>query len=66
MPVLKFLNFTESNVDKDLVLLDKAIKRKNEILKDHFPSHISEELDVAIREKFPIFLPREAVSKENV
>jgi hypothetical protein len=47
-------------------LLDKAIKRKNEILKDHFPSHISAELDAAIREKFPIFLPREAVSKENV
>ena len=48
------------------VLLEKAIKRKNEILKDHFPSHISAELDAAIREKFPIFLPREAVSKENV
>lgn len=46
-------------------ILDKAIRRKNEILANHFPDHISEELDQAIREKFNIVLSREAVGRTS-
>jgi trimethylamine--corrinoid protein Co-methyltransferase len=45
------------------VLLDKAVERKNEILNNHFPSHISDETDIKIRSKFPIFLTREAMGR---
>jgi len=45
------------------VLLDRAIKRKNEILSSYFPSHISEETDAELRAKFPIFLSREAMGR---
>ncbi len=44
------------------VLLNQAIKRRDEILRQHHPSHISAETDAEIRAKFPIFLPREAVA----
>ncbi|MGB1011732.1 MAG: trimethylamine methyltransferase family protein [Thiolinea sp.] len=44
-------------------ILDKAIRRKNEILSTHFPDHVSDEVDQAIREKFNIVLPREAVGR---
>lgn len=43
------------------VLLHKAVKKKNEILRSRFPSHISAEMDAKIRAEFPIFLPREAM-----
>jgi trimethylamine--corrinoid protein Co-methyltransferase len=36
-----------------------ARDRTREILETHFPSHISDELDSRIREKFDIRLPRE-------
>ena len=45
------------------VLLDRAIKRKNEIRSSYFPSHISEETDAELRAKFPIFLSREAMGR---
>lgn len=42
-------------------LIEKAIARKNEILAEHFPGHVSDEIDAQIREKFDIFLPREGM-----
>ena len=44
-------------------ILDKAIRRKNEILASHFPDHVSDKVDQAIREKFNIVLSREAVGR---
>jgi trimethylamine--corrinoid protein Co-methyltransferase len=46
------------------VLLHKAVERKNKILSSHFPSHISDETDIEIRAKFPIFLTREAIGRD--
>lgn len=40
-------------------LLDKAVRKKKEILDSHFPSHISNATDEQIRAQFPIFLSRE-------
>jgi trimethylamine--corrinoid protein Co-methyltransferase len=48
------------------VLLDKAIARKNEILSNYHPTHISDEVDRQVREQFPIFLPREAFGRESL
>ena len=45
------------------VLLDKAIEKRDEILANHFPQHISNELDAKVREKFPIFLSPEAMGR---
>lgn len=45
------------------VLLDKAIKKRDEILASHFPQHISDELDARVREQFPIFLSPEAMGR---
>jgi trimethylamine:corrinoid methyltransferase-like protein len=45
------------------VLLDKAIARKNEILDNYFPDHVSDEVDQKIREQFNIFLPPEAFGR---
>jgi len=44
--------------------LTNAIARKKEILKQHFPSHVSDEADLQIREEFPVFLSREAIRRE--
>jgi trimethylamine--corrinoid protein Co-methyltransferase len=46
-------------------ILDKAIRRKNEILAGHFPDHISDEADRAIRERFNIKLSRQDVGREE-
>ena len=43
--------------------LRKAIERKKEILESHFPSHVSDEKDLEIRAKFPIFLSGEAMGR---
>ena len=40
-------------------VIDKARKRKLEILGEHFPAHIDDEMDARIRQAFPIRLPRE-------
>jgi len=45
------------------VLLDKALARKKEILENYFPGHVSDEVDRQIRERFNIFLPREAFGR---
>ena len=45
------------------VLLERAIEKKNEILSTHFPKHISDATDAAVREQFPIFLPPEAMGR---
>ena len=44
-------------------LLIEARKRVDEILSNHYPSHISEETDSALRKQFKIKLPRELMSK---
>ena len=41
-----------------------AVKRRDEILASHFPSHISNEIDARIRAEFPIFLNRQAMGRE--
>ena len=47
------------------VLLDKAVARKNEILANHFPKHISDEVDRKLREGFPIALSPEAMGRNS-
>ncbi|MEM1275930.1 MAG: trimethylamine methyltransferase family protein [Pseudomonadota bacterium] len=37
-------------------LIEKTIARKNKILAEHFPSHISQEIDAEIRRRFKIHL----------
>ena len=45
------------------VLLDKAIEKRNEILANHFPKHISDETDAKVRQAFPIFLTPESMGR---
>ena len=45
------------------ILLDKAVRKKNEILNSHFPSHVSNATDEQIRAQFPIFLSREDMGR---
>lgn len=47
------------------VLLDKAVKKKNQILANYFPGHVSDETDRQIRAQFPIFLPRSAFGRSD-
>ena len=42
-------------------IVEKATARKKEILSTYFPSHISPEVDKAIREKFNVLLPEESM-----
>lgn len=46
-------------------IVDLATKRKEKILSSHYPTHISEEMDKAIREKFSIKMPRETMLPGN-
>jgi trimethylamine--corrinoid protein Co-methyltransferase len=48
------------------VLLHKAIEKRDEILTNHFPKHISDEMDARLREQYPIFLTREAMGRNQV
>jgi trimethylamine--corrinoid protein Co-methyltransferase len=48
------------------VLLEKAIAKKNEILSNYHPTHISDEIDRQVRAQFPIFLPREAFGRDSL
>ena len=43
--------------------LHNAIARKNEILQKHFPDHVSDQADRAIRDEFPIFLSPGAMGR---
>jgi len=47
-------------------LIAEAIKRKNRILRSHFPAHISEELDAALRARFNILLPKNELRPPSV
>lgn len=43
--------------------LDEAIRRKEELLRTHVPMHVSDEIDRAVRARFPIFLGREQIGR---
>ena len=45
------------------VLLDKAIARKDKILSEHFPSHVDDATDMAIREAFDISISRAQIGR---
>lgn len=45
------------------VMLQKAIEKKRQLLASYFPDHVSAATDAAVRARFPIFLPPEAVGK---
>lgn len=47
------------------VLLEKAVAKKNEILSNYHPMHISDEIDRQVRDQFPIYLPREAFGRSE-
>ena len=42
-------------------MLQRAQERVREVLATHYPNHIDPKLDAAIRDKFPIVLPREVM-----
>ncbi|MCB0000525.1 MAG: trimethylamine methyltransferase family protein, partial [Anaerolineales bacterium] len=42
-------------------MLQRAQERVHEVLAAHYPDHIDPKLDAAIRDKFPIVLPREVM-----
>lgn len=44
-------------------MLDLAVKKRDEILAEYFPRHISDDTDAEIRKRFPIALPPEAVGR---
>jgi trimethylamine--corrinoid protein Co-methyltransferase len=46
------------------VILEKAIQKKNELLSEHFPSHISDDIDQKIRKKFNIKLSRNNIGRK--
>ena len=45
------------------VIVETAIKKRNEILASHYPQHVSDDADLAIREKFPIKISRESIGR---
>jgi len=45
------------------VLLEKAIAKKKELLASYFPTHVSDEADLAIRAEFDIRLTREQIGR---
>jgi trimethylamine--corrinoid protein Co-methyltransferase len=45
------------------VLLERAVAKRDEILNNHFPKHISDETDQKIREQFPIALTPQATGR---
>jgi trimethylamine--corrinoid protein Co-methyltransferase len=42
-------------------VVDRAARKLEAILANHYPSHIPESVDAAIRERLPIRLPRSAM-----
>jgi trimethylamine--corrinoid protein Co-methyltransferase len=42
-------------------VVERAARKLESILASHYPTHISDSVDAAIREKLPIRLPREAM-----
>jgi trimethylamine--corrinoid protein Co-methyltransferase len=45
------------------VILQQAVKKRNEILASYFPQHVSDAADLQVREQFPIKLSREAIGR---
>ena len=45
------------------VLLDQTIQKTRELLAQHVPRHIGDEIDARLRAEFPIFLSREAMGR---
>lgn len=45
------------------VLIETAVAKRDEILANHFPKHISDETDRKVREQFPIALTPEATGR---
>ena len=39
-------------------MIARAAKKVREILASHYPNHVSEAVDAAIRARFPVRLPR--------
>ena len=46
------------------IILEKAIQQKKEILSEHFPDHVSDDIDKKIREKFNIKLSRKDIGRK--
>src|SRR5262250_3896588 len=42
-------------------IVDRAMQKTREILQKHYPKHVSPEVDEAIRARFKVMLPREAM-----
>ena len=47
-------------------LMERAIALRDEILATHYPNHISDELDQALREQFPIALDRNNMGRTDL
>ena len=47
------------------VILDRAMKRTQEILASHHPRHIAPEIDAGLRAQFDVKLPREAMGESS-
>ena len=47
------------------VLLETARARVDDILKTHYPTHVSEEVDAKIRAEFNVVLPRDKMTPGN-
>lgn len=47
------------------VLIERARKRVDEVLSSHYPRHISDEVDAAIRERFNVELPLGAMNRKS-
>ena len=45
------------------VLLDRTVEQARELLANHVPRHVSDQLDEQLRAEFPIFLSREAMGR---
>ncbi|MCE2425856.1 MAG: trimethylamine methyltransferase family protein, partial [Pseudomonadales bacterium] len=45
------------------VLLDQSVQKTRELLAQHVPRHISDEIDRRVRAEFPIMLSREAMGR---
>ena len=46
-------------------IIDSAAKKVEEILTSHYPTHISDEMDKAIRERFNVKMPRQSMLPGN-
>jgi trimethylamine--corrinoid protein Co-methyltransferase len=44
-------------------LIETAVARKHEVLSTHYPRHIADEVDDAIRARLDIKLPKDAIGR---